>query len=236
MASACTAMRVRLRASTIAVAVSDNPLARFWPLAVLAVLVAAGLAAHALELFEWRAALERLRGYTQHWWLPLALILLQVALFTFGLPGSTVLWLVAPLYAPLASTLILAAGGCAGSLAAYAFARRLSGAALAELRASRGYRTLERESDFLALCALRLMPAFPHSVINYTAGVLRVPLGRFLAATAIGFGLKAYLYSSVIHPAMVAARPADLLQPGTLLPLVALVVVLLAARTLQRRR
>ncbi|MBE0549852.1 MAG: VTT domain-containing protein [Rubrivivax sp.] len=216
--------------------VPGRPLARYWPLAVLAALVLAGLAAHGLDLFEWRTVLEGMRGYRQHAWLPAALILLQVALFTFGLPGSTVLWLVAPLYAPLASTFILAAGGCAGSLAAYAFARRLSGASLAQLRASRGYRRLERESDFLALCALRLIPAFPHSAINYAAGVLHLPLGRFLASTAIGFGLKGYLYSSVIHPAVAAGRPADLLQPVILLPLVALAVVLLAAKALQRRR
>lgn len=214
----------------------DKHFAHYWPVALLSALALAGLLAHALDWFAWGDALQHLRGYTQHAWLAAALILLQVVLFAFGLPGSTVLWLVAPLYAPLASTLILLAGGCAGSLAAYAFARRLSGPSLARLRDSRGYRALEHESDFLALCALRLVPAFPHSVINYAAGVLRLPLGRFVASTAIGFGLKAYLYSSVIHPAAAAGRAADLLQPSTLVPLVALAVVLLAAKALQRRR
>lgn len=213
-----------------------NPsLPALWPAMLLAALVAFGLGAHFLDLFEWRDALDGARGYAQHWWLPLALILLQVVLFMFALPGSTMLWIVAPLYAPAASTLILVAGGCAGGLAAYWFARRLSDESLAHLRASRGYRVLERESDFLVLCALRLVPAFPHSVLNYGGGILRLPLGRFLAAAAIGFGVKAYLYSSVIHHALDAAEPADLLRAEAVLPLILLALALFAARLLLRR-
>ncbi|MEO6322067.1 MAG: VTT domain-containing protein [Polaromonas sp.] len=211
------------------------PLPALWPAALLAALVAFGLGVHFLDLFEWRDALDWARSYAQSWWLPLALILLQVVLFMFALQGSTLLWIVAPLYAPAASTLILAAGGSAGGLAAYWFARRLSDASVAHLRASRGYRVLERESDFLALCALRLVPAFPHSVLNYGGGILRLPLGRFLAAAVIGFGVKAYLYSSVIHDALEAADPADLLRAEAVWPLIALALALFAARVLRRR-
>lgn len=206
-----------------------------WPLALLAALIAFGLAVHVLELFDWRQALDWARGYALRWWLPLALILLQAALFMFALPGSAVLWLVAPLYAPAASTLILAAGGSAGALAAYWFARRLTDESLARLRASRGYRALERESDFLMLCALRLVPAFPHSVLNYGAGILRLPLGRFLATAAIGLGMKAYVYSSVIRHALEAAHPADLLRGEAVLPLALLALALFAGRALRRR-
>ena len=83
------------------------------------------------------------------------------------------------------------------------------------LRASGGYRVLEHENDFLVLCAL--------------------PLGRFLAAAAIGFGVKAYLYSSVIHYALEAAEPADLLRAEAMWPLIALALALFAARALRRR-
>ena len=83
------------------------------------------------------------------------------------------------------------------------------------LRASGGYRVLEHESDFLVLCAL--------------------PLGRFLAAAVIGFGVKAYLYSSVIHHALEAAEPADLLRAEAMWPLIALALALFAARALRRR-
>lgn len=208
---------------------------RWWPLAALGALVIIGLAAQALDLVDWRDALALARGHADRWWMVPALVLLQVLLFTFGLPGSAVLWLVAPLYAPAAAAAILTAGGCAGALAAYAFARRLTGASLARLQAARGYRFLQRQSDFLALCALRLAPGFPHSVLNYAAGVLRLPLAAFLAAAALGFAVKTYLYSRVIHRALAADRPADLLAADALWPLLAAALIMLAARTALRR-
>ena len=207
-----------------------------WPLALLALLLAAGLAAHFLEWFAWREALAWARGHAGQWWLAPALILLQVLLFTFALPGSTVLWLVAPLYAPPAATLILVAGGVGGALAAYAFSRRLSEAEQARLRRHPAWQALARESDFLALCALRLLPAFPHSVLNYGAGILRLPVGGFAASAVLGFGLKAFLYSSFIHRGLEAAELRDLLRPEALLPLLLLALLLFAARFLLRRR
>lgn len=215
---------------------AERSFTALWPLAVLGVLVALGLAAQALDLIDWRATLDLARDHAARWWLPPALVLLQVALFAFALPGSAVLWLAAPLYPPAAAVAILTAGGCGGALAAHALARRLSGNALARVRAGRGFRVLQREGDFLVLCALRLAPGMPHSVINYASGVLNLRLAPFLGSSAVGFGLKSYLYSSVIHGALAADRPADLLAPGVVWTLVGSVVVSLAARAVVRRR
>lgn len=215
---------------------AKRSLAALWPLILLAVLVAVGLAAPALDLIDWRTTLTLAREHAARWWLPPALVLLQVALFAFALPGSAVLWLVAPLYPPAAATAILTAGGCGGALAAHALARRLSGRSLARVRAGRGYRVLQRESDFLMLCALRLAPGVPHSVINYASGVLHLRLTPLLSSAAVGFGLKSFLYSSVIHGAPAADRPADLLAPGVVWTLVGGIVVLLIARAIVRRR
>lgn len=206
------------------------------PLALLALLVAAGLAAYFLEGFAWREALAWARGHAGQWWLPAALILLQALLFMFALPGSALLWVVAPLYAPPAATLILTAGGAGGALAAYGFARRLTEAERARLRRHRAWHRLERESDFLALCALRLVPGFPHSLLNYGAGILRLPLAGFTAAAVIGFGLKSFLYSSVIHRALAAADARDLLRAEAAPLLFLLALVLLAVRLLRRQR
>jgi uncharacterized membrane protein YdjX (TVP38/TMEM64 family) len=206
-----------------------------WPLALLAALLALGLAAHFLEWFAWREALAWARSHAGQWWLPAALILLQTLLFMFALPGSTVLWVVAPLYAPIDATLILTAGGTCGALAAYGFSHRLTNAQQARLRRQRAWRVLARESDFLALCALRLVPAFPHSVLNYGAGILRLPLAGFTVSAVIGFGLKAALYSSVIHKLIETAEVRDLLRPETLLPLFLLALLLFFARFLRRR-
>lgn len=211
-------------------------LSALWPLALLAAVAALGAAAQALDWVDWRAGLELARGHAQGWWLPPALVLLQTLLFAFAWPGSALVWLVAPLYPPPTAAAILTAGGCGGAWAAHALARRLCGASLAQLQASRGYRLLEREADFFLLCALRLAPGVPHAVINYAAGALRLPLGPFLGAAAIGFGLKSLLYSHVIHGAPAADRPADLLSPSVVAALVAGVVAALVARAVVRRR
>jgi uncharacterized membrane protein YdjX (TVP38/TMEM64 family) len=216
--------------------VTDRRFAPLWPLALLAALAALGIAAHAFDLVDARAALEWARRHAARWWLAPALVLLQVLLFAFALPGSAVLWLAAPLFAPAAATAILTAGGCCGALAAYALARRLTGASRARLEASRGFRLMQRESGFLLLCALRLAPAFPHSVINYAAGTLRVRLAPFLASAATGFAVKAWLYSSAIHAALAAEQAADLLTPRALWPLALLAAGLLGAHLVIRRR
>ncbi len=207
-----------------------------WPVALLALLLAFGLGAHFLEWFEWREALAWARGHAGQWWLPLVLVLLQTVLFMLALPGSTLLWVVAPLYAPPAATLILTAGGAGGALAAYWFARRLTVARQERLRRHRAWRLLASESDFLTLCALRLVPAFPHSVLNYGAGIVHLPLGRFIAAAAIGFGLKSFLYSSVIHRVLEATDARDLLRAEAVPLLFLLALLLLGAHVLRRRR
>lgn len=98
--------------------VPERSVAALWPLAVLAALAAIGIAVLALDLVDARAALHWARGYATHWWFAVALVLLQVLLFTFALPGSAVVWLAAPLFAPTAATAILTAGGCGSALAA----------------------------------------------------------------------------------------------------------------------
>lgn len=207
-----------------------------WRWALLVALVALGLAAQTLDLVDWRVTLELARYHAEHWWLPLMLVLVQVALFAFALPGSAVLWLVAPLYPPAAATAILTVGGCGGALAAHLLARRLCGSSLEHVRSGRGYRVMEREGDFLMLCALRMAPGIPHSVINYAAGLLGLRLTPFLISSVVGFGLKSFLYSSAIHGALAAERPADLLEPAVVWTLVGGVVLALFARAIVRRR
>lgn len=121
-------------------------------------LAVTGIAVQAFELVDASALLDWARGLAAHWWLVVALVLLQVVLSTFALPGSAVLWLVAPLNAPIAAAAILKAGGCIGALGVYAFASRLTWTAMARLQTSRGDRLMQREGGFLLQCALRLAP------------------------------------------------------------------------------
>lgn len=204
------------------------------PLAWLLVLVCVGVLLHALDVFEWRETLQWARSHAQHWWLAAALIAAQVVLFTFALPGSTLLWVVAPLYPPLQATAILTLGASLGGWGGYFFARRMTARQQAQLRGHRLFRFLETRADFLALLGLRLLPGFPHSVVNYGAGVLRLPITVFLGAAALGLGIKSYLYASVIHSAA-QAELSELVRAETVLALLALGVLVFIASALRRR-
>ena len=203
------------------------------PLAALLALVCVGALLHALDVFDWREALQWARGHAQNWWLAAALIAVQVVMYMFALPGSTLVWLAAPLYTPAVATAILTVGGSLGGLAAYFVARRTTARQLASLRCHRLFRYLEKHADFLALLALRLLPAFPHSVINYGGGVLRLPIGTFLAAAALGLGVKFFAYASVIH-SMAQAEFSELARMDTVLALLGLSVLVFAGRALRR--
>ena len=216
-------------------AADDEPQrAQLLPLAGLLVLVCIGALLHALGVFDWRETLQWARGHAQHWWLAAALIVAQVVLFMFALPGSTVLWLVAPLYPPAVAAAILAAGGSLGGLAGYFFARRMTARQMALLRRKRLFLLLEKHADFPALLALRLLPAFPHSVINYGAGVLRLPVAAFLAAAALGLGVKSFLYASVIYP-VAQAEFSEFARMDTVLALLGLALLVVAGRAFRRR-
>lgn len=204
-------------------------------LAALAALIALGLALEALGVVDWRLALDWARAHADGWWLPVAIILAQLALYTFAQPGSILFWPAALIYSPPAATLILTAGGTSGALGAYLLARRLTRLDPAQARRERLFHLLERQADFFTLCALRTLPGMPHSLINYTCGTLAIPLLRFLPATALGLALKSYFYSAAVSGVAGAAGPSDLLRLDVLGPLFAIALLLLLGRLAHRR-
>ncbi|WP_249976948.1 TVP38/TMEM64 family protein [Vreelandella olivaria] len=152
-----------------------------------------------------------------------------------GLPGSIGLWLIAPFYPPLIATFMLTLSSVIGAWGAY------------QLAASAGERwnpkgltlkvmeTLEARSDLLTQCALRILPGFPHSVINFAAGLRQISLGRYLVAAALGLSVKWAVYSSAIHGALEAIEDEDALQFDVILPLLALALLLLVGGWYRRR-
>jgi uncharacterized membrane protein YdjX (TVP38/TMEM64 family) len=89
---------------------------------------------------------------------------------------------------------------------------------------------MENQGDFATLCAVRTLPSFPHSIINYSAGMLRVPLTRFALSTLIGFTAKGYVYASAIRLAATADEVGDALSARALFPLLALGVLFIAGK------
>ncbi|QTF91253.1 VTT domain-containing protein [Halomonas sp. BM-2019] len=164
-----------------------------------------------------------------------SVILVMAVTLALGLPGSIGLWLIAPFYPPLAATPMLIVGSVGGALGAYWLSARVGDRWTPKGLTRKIMRRLERRSDFMTQCALRVLPGFPHSVVNYAAGLLRLPLGTFVWAAVIGLGVKWAVYASAIYGALEAVESDESLGIGVVLPLLALTALLLLGAWVRRR-
>ena len=207
-----------------------------WRPLILVALAAIGMGLYFTGIFDLAGLLQWAEGYRQYCWVAAGLALLQALFFMLALPGSTFLWVIAPIYPPLTATLILVAGSTMGAMAGYLFASRLTGPWRERIYKNRFFKQLEKRSDFLTQCAIRTFPAFPHSFINYSAGVLKLPLIPFLLAALIGLSIKTFLYATAIHGAMKANDPYELIRIETMAPLMILVLLFILAQIFQHRQ
>lgn len=194
---------------------------------VLGVLIAAGAFLQLSGSLDPEELIAIARQYADHWWLPVVLVLLQVLLFTFALAGTVFLWVAAVLFPPVTASIILAAGATIGGVSAYFFSATLSDEWVHRVENSHIYKVLRKQDSFFALLAMRIMPAFPHGLVNYSSGILKVKLVYFVPATFIGIGLKSYVYAPVIYQAAGGASLNDLLNIATFGPLILLSLVIL---------
>ncbi len=176
------------------------------------------------------------QGLAHHWWLPPALALAMAALSTAGLPGSLVIWVAGIVFPPAIAAPTVVVGGLGGALGAYSLARaaRVVGDDSAGGEPRRLVKLLARKSDFATLVAVRLAPGFPHSAINFAAGMLRLPLGRFVAASALGLAVKSTVYVTAIHHAAEVAALDQAISWRTAATLSGLALVLVVLPPLLR--
>lgn len=152
-----------------------------------------------------------------------------------GLPGSIGLWLIAPFYSPLIATFMLTISSVAGAWGAYQLAANAGDRWNPKGLTLKVMETLEARSDLLTQCALRILPGFPHSVINFAAGLRRIALGRYLVAAGLGLSVKWAVYSSAIYGALEAIEEENALQFEVIFPLLALALLLLVGGWYRRR-
>lgn len=156
-----------------------------------------------------------------------AIVLAMVLLFAFGLPGSIGLWLIAPFQPPLIATALLVTGSVLGALGAYAISRRMAGNWQPEGLSGRIVSLLEERGDIITQTALRILPGFPHSVINFAGGLLLLPLLAFTLSALIGLTVKWAVYASAVHGLADAVESGQAVQPSTIVPLLVLSALLL---------
>ncbi len=196
-------------------------------LLIVTLLITVGILLEVAGLLDAQKMLTIAREYSEHWWLVLVLILLQTIMFTFALAGSFFLWIAAPLYPPAMATFILAAGGTLGGITAYFFSKRLTDDWVVKIEKSHAYKLLHKQDNFFTLFALRVFPAFPHSLVNYSSGILNVKLSHFIPAAILGISIKSYIYSNVIYNATTSESLDTLLEFSTYGPLIILSAITL---------
>ena len=201
---------------------------------ILICLVGAGLLLKQSGMVDFEGFIDLARRYTDHWWLIALLITVQTVLFTFALTGSSMVWVTAALFPPVTSTLMLAAGTTLGAIAAYYFSASLSDEWARKVAGSRSFRMLKNEGGFLNLFALRIMPGFPHSIINYSAGVLKLRPAAFIGATLAASTIKSYVYSALIYRATTPGTLEQGIDVATVWPLLALSLFILLVSAVKR--
>jgi uncharacterized membrane protein YdjX (TVP38/TMEM64 family) len=206
----------------------------------LRLLIIAGLALLFISLVSWQPVavadvISWGKSLAPHPAAMPVLILLQALLLALALPGTLMLWVVAPFYDPLTAALILIAGSALGALSAYYTSRWLGGLWQPGPTGQRVLDLLARQGDVWTQLALRVLPGFPHSVINYGAGTLGLPLGPFLMATVIGLALKWPIYTYAVHALVTSGMEDAALEWITLLPLLVLAALLVGGRALRAR-
>jgi len=200
-----------------------------YKLIILIILVGLGVALQLTGTIDPEQLMAVARQYTDHWWLGVLLVAIQTVLFTFAMAGSSMVWIVAALFTPLTSTVIITAGTTLGAISAYLFSERLSEEWTQKIKFSRIYQLLQKQGNFFTLFALRIMPGFPHSVINYSSGILKIKFIYFLPAAIAGTAIKTYVYSILIYNAATPGSLTSTIGLQNIWPLLALSMLILFA-------
>ena len=156
-------------------------------------------------------AFEFSKEHKNEFWFIATVILVPAFLFCLALPGSAFLWIIAPLYTPIVSSSLLIIGATLGGCGGYIISRSISLNWKERLSGVEAYEILRKHGSFKTLFALRIIPAFPHALVNYSAGVLHLNFKSFLLSLILGILPKTYIYSYAIHSAVEKGEPAELL-------------------------
>jgi uncharacterized membrane protein YdjX (TVP38/TMEM64 family) len=179
---------------------------------------------------------ERVKPLANHPLTPLFIVLSMAAAWTFALPGSVFFFVTPLLFAPPEATLIICAGSAAGTFLGYGTARFVGGPWVERFHSHRISQFLSRHSSFASLFAIRIFPGSQHGLINYGAGLVKVPILRFLVATIAAIAIKAFLYAKAIEGSVGASNVQEALNWQTVTALSLLGLLALGGHVLGRRK
>lgn len=127
---------------------------------------------------------------------PLAFIALSSVLTVAFVPGPLLAGAAGLLFGTALGTPCAIVSATLGACLAFGISRRFGAGAVDELSGHRVARLQDwiAARGFLAVLYARILPAVPYNLVNYAAGLTRVPLLAFAGATAIGCAPRAFAY------------------------------------------
>ncbi|WP_291323551.1 VTT domain-containing protein [Desulfonatronospira sp.] len=204
---------------------------------ILAGILFVGLLLQQSGVIDISREIARAENLAQLWWSPLLFIILMAVLYTMAMPAAFFIWAMGVIYHPWAATIMVVAGGLAGSIGAYYFTGYLSSSLRERFSRTQAFRLLRQNSGFFQLLAMRSLPGFPHALINYSCGILQIPLAAYIYSTILGFAVKGYIYTSAVHQAThyVQESGAQVVSFHTVWPLLLLVLFSLGGLLFQKK-
>ncbi len=201
-----------------------------------AVLFIVGLVLYFITDLDKLITPERVKPLADYPLTPLLIVLSMAAAWTFALPGSVFFFVTPLLFAPPEATLIICIGSAVGTFMGYGTARFIGGPWVERFHSHRISQFLSRHSSFASLFAIRIFPGSQHGLINYGAGLVKVPIVRFLLATVAAIAIKAFLYAKAIEGSVGATNIREALNWQTLTALALLGLLALVGHILGRRK
>ena len=131
--------------------------------------------------------IQRLQSGRDETWVVVGLVLIYTAATAIGFPSLPLTVAGGALFGHLFGSALSWAAAVAGSVLGYWLARGIGREAARRWLSKRKVGEAFTESTgFFTLLYLRLVPVVPLSVVNFTAGLARMRVTPFVAATAIG--------------------------------------------------
>ena len=168
---------------------------------------------------------------------PLVFVVVSAALTVACVPGPLLAGAAGLLFGTALGTPTAIVSATLGATCAAAISRRFGAGALDELSGRRvtAMQDWIAARGFLAVLYARILPGVPYNLVNYAAGLTRVPLVVFAAATALGCAPRAFAYVALGGSLDDLGSPEAVVAFAVLVGM-ALVGLLFAARDVRQAR
>jgi uncharacterized membrane protein YdjX (TVP38/TMEM64 family) len=130
---------------------------------------------------------------------PLLFIAVSASLTTLMFPGPLLAGASGLLFGTALGFPVSLTSAVLGASLAFLISRSVAPDAVQQLAGPRltAFEELVSRRGFLAVLYARIVPGMPYTLVNYAAGLTRIPLAVFAAATVLGAAPRAFAYTAL---------------------------------------